>query len=105
MQGLSAGNCDAEVAELVDARDLKSLDLQVMRVRFPPSAPHKSIGYDAFGELRRDCDSAESELFPQGEGRHELLALAVGLEHDRDVGHQGYAILVGLALVSLMHGF
>ncbi len=39
MQGLSAGNRDAEVAELVDARDLKSLDQKVMRVRFPPSAP------------------------------------------------------------------
>jgi hypothetical protein len=27
------------VAELVDARDLKSLDGNVVRVRFPPSAP------------------------------------------------------------------
>jgi hypothetical protein len=29
----------ADVAELVDARDLKSLDGNVVRVRFPPSAP------------------------------------------------------------------
>ncbi len=105
MQGLSAGNRDAEVAELVDARDLKSLDQQVMRVRFPPSAPYQSIGYNVFQELRRDRNSAEFlELLPQGEGRHEFLALAVGLEHDRDVGHQGYAVLIGLALYGLMHG-
>src|SRR5262249_40717247 len=29
----------ADVAELVDARDLKSFDGTVVRVRFPPSAP------------------------------------------------------------------
>src|SRR5512133_4345661 len=30
----------ADVAEQVDARDVKSLDLRVVRVRFPPSAPN-----------------------------------------------------------------
>ena len=30
---------DADVAELVDARDLKSLDGNVVRVRVPPPAP------------------------------------------------------------------
>jgi hypothetical protein len=32
----------ADVAELVDARDLKSLDGNVVRVRVPPPAPAKS---------------------------------------------------------------
>jgi hypothetical protein len=31
----------ADVAELVDARDLKSLDGNVVRVRVPPPAPAK----------------------------------------------------------------
>jgi hypothetical protein len=30
---------EADVAELVDARDLKSLDGNVVRVRVPPPAP------------------------------------------------------------------
>ncbi len=30
---------EADVAELVDARDLKSLDGNVVRVRLPPPAP------------------------------------------------------------------
>ena len=34
----------ADVAELVDARDLKSLDGNVVRVRFPPSAPILHLG-------------------------------------------------------------
>ena len=33
---------DADVAELVDARDLKSLDGNVVRVRVPPPAPSRS---------------------------------------------------------------
>jgi hypothetical protein len=33
---------EADVAELVDARDLKSLDGNVVRVRVPPPAPIKS---------------------------------------------------------------
>jgi hypothetical protein len=32
----------ADVAELVDARDLKSLDGNVVRVRVPPPAPSRS---------------------------------------------------------------
>ena len=32
---------DADVAELVDARDLKSLDGNVVWVRVPPPAPEK----------------------------------------------------------------
>ena len=32
---------DADVAELVDARDLKSLDGNIVRVRVPPPAPPK----------------------------------------------------------------
>jgi hypothetical protein len=40
---MSGGNAleglRANVAELVDARDLKSLDGNVVRVRFPPFAP------------------------------------------------------------------
>lgn len=35
----------AWVAELVDARDLKSLDLTVIRVRLPSRAPKKTRGY------------------------------------------------------------
>jgi hypothetical protein len=34
-------NNDADVAELVDARDLKSLDGNVVWVRVPPPAPEK----------------------------------------------------------------
>ena len=33
---------DADVAELVDARDLKSLDGNVVRVRVPPPAPEET---------------------------------------------------------------
>jgi hypothetical protein len=36
---------DADVAELVDARDLKSLDGNVVRVRVPPPAPSRSKWY------------------------------------------------------------
>ncbi len=54
-----ADDRNAEVAELVDARDLKSLDQQVMRVRFPPSAPYQSISYSALRELSRGPGSAE----------------------------------------------
>ena len=35
---------NADVAELVDARDLKSLDGNVVRVRVPPPAPLISLG-------------------------------------------------------------
>ena len=35
-------NIDASVAKLVDARDLKSLDCEVMPVRFRPEAPLKT---------------------------------------------------------------
>jgi hypothetical protein len=37
---------EADVAELVDARDLKSLDGNVVRVRVPPPAPLRKIGFD-----------------------------------------------------------
>ena len=39
---------DADVAELVDARDLKSLDGNVVRVRVPPPAPVKSDIFSHF---------------------------------------------------------
>ncbi len=37
----------ARVAELVDARDLKSLEGNLVPVRFRPRAPIKSMGYVA----------------------------------------------------------
>ena len=37
--GVPIGQPDADVAELVDARDLKSLDGNVVWVRLPPPAP------------------------------------------------------------------
>jgi hypothetical protein len=37
-------NNGADVAELVDARDLKSLDGNVVWVRVPPPAPQKPVG-------------------------------------------------------------
>jgi hypothetical protein len=38
----------ADVAELVDARDLKSLDGNVVWVRVPPPAPANSMTYGRF---------------------------------------------------------
>jgi hypothetical protein len=38
---------DADVAELVDARDLKSLDGNVVWVRVPPPAPIPSQAMDS----------------------------------------------------------
>jgi hypothetical protein len=46
---------EADVAELVDARDLKSLDGNVVRVRVPPPAPLRKIGFDFAALLALAC--------------------------------------------------
>jgi hypothetical protein len=64
----------ADVAELVDARDLKSLDGNVVRVRVPPPAPTFERGItgqtpSAFGQTlplnRRPCRSHSVKYEPE----------------------------------------
>jgi hypothetical protein len=49
---------NADVAELVDARDLKSLDGNVVRVRVPPPAPRNSSPAGSFRQ--ESCERAEA---------------------------------------------
>ena len=46
----------AGVAELADARDLKSRDRKVVRVRFPAPAVHKAKGTREKGKGKKESD-------------------------------------------------
>jgi hypothetical protein len=78
---------DADVAELVDARDLKSLDGNVVWVRVPPPAPRSALtGY-----------AWRSHADPSG---RSVSGVSLGFSESED-GRDELACLPGSALAAL----
>src|SRR5262249_5655785 len=68
----------ADVAELVDARDLKSLDGNVVRVRVPPPAPswHRSMKeMPSLARIPTSCDLTFDALVAGEDGAPLVLLL------------------------------
>ncbi len=64
----------ARVAKLVDARDLKSLDRKVMRVRLPPRAPELNfMANNHIQKFPRGVEVVGSAIIEDGEGKILLV--------------------------------
>ena len=84
----------ADVAELVDARDLKSLDGNVEWVRVPPPAPSKNA-FRATGPRRRNATRRRPQYLRHPAHARHRLAVAGRAPATETVPEPMWGIVVG----------